>query len=244
MNYMERFNHFITVRSSMKRLLMAALLLFGVMPMAFSQSANAVFLKDGTKVVGYVQDMDPAGSVSIRTTDGQTLSFPMSDVGNINWSYRLVEPGPGPLYRYGDVFRWKYNNMELTDKNYDRYFDDDLYHTYIGGRNQLNLGGASCVIGLGCIIVSAFQFDPESSRQSGAFWAYSAAADAFICLGCVLTGIGISRMNWVERTFNARQAAADNSLTSRIMDSMRLNPSVMLTAHNDLVIGASVSFSF
>lgn len=225
-------------------LLVAALLLFVFKPMAFSQSANAVFLKDGSKVVGYVQDMDPAGSVSIRTTDGKTLSFPMTEVGNINWSYKLIEPGPGPLYRYGDVFRWKYNNMELSDKNYDRYFDDDLYHTYIGGRNQLNLGGASCVIGLGCIVLSAFQFDPESRKQNGAFWAYSAAADVFIGLGCALTAIGISRMNWVERTFNARQAAADNVQNSRIMDSMHLSPSVMLTAHNNLAFGASVSFSF
>ena len=231
-------------RKSLKRLFVAALLLFGLMPMAFSQSANAVFLKDGTKVVGYVQDMDPAGSVSIRTTDGRTLSYPMSDVGNINWSYKLIEPGPGPVYRYGDVFRWKYNNLELSDKNYDRYFDDDLYHTYIGGRNQLNLGGASCVVGLGCIVISAFQFDPESNKQNSAFWAYSAAADVFIGLGCALTAIGISRMNWVERTFNARQAADDNSFTSRLMDSMRLNPSVMLTADNDLAFGASVSFSF
>lgn len=241
---MEGNNVIFTVRKSLKRLLAAVLLLFGVMPMAFSQSANALFLKDGTKVVGYVQDMDPAGSVSIRTTDGKTLSYPMSEVGNINWSYKLIEPSPGPIYRYGDLFRWKFNNIELSDKNYDRYFDDDLYHTYIGARNQFNLGGACCVIGLGCIAVSAFQFDPESRKQSGAFWAYSAAADAFICLGCVLTGIGISRLNWVERTFNAREAANDNSFTSRIMDSMRLNPSVMLSADNDLAFGASVSFSF
>lgn len=241
---MERNNEFFTVGGILKRLAAAALLLLGAVPMAFSQSANAVFLKDGTKIVGYVQDMDPAGSVSILTTDGRTLSYPMSDVGNINWSYRLAEPGPGPLYRYGDVFRWKYNDTELSDRNYDRYFDDDLYYTYISARNQFNLGGASCVVGLGCIAVSAFQFDPEANRQSGAFWAYAAAADVFICLGCVLTGIGISRMNWVERTFNARQAAYDNSFTSRLMDSMRLSPSVMLSAGNDLAIGASVSFSF
>ena len=67
--------HFYEGIKSLKRLLLTAAFLVGLMPMAFSQSANAVFLKDGTKVVGYVQDMDPAGSVSIRTTDGRTLSL-------------------------------------------------------------------------------------------------------------------------------------------------------------------------
>ena len=228
----------------MKRLLLAVLCLFGFMPVVFPQSTNALFLKDGTKVVGFVQQMDPVGDISILTTDGKTLSFPMSDVGSINWSYKMRDTGPGPIYRYGDVFRWKHSNMELSDKNYDRYFDDDLFHTYIGGRNQLNLGGASWVIGLGCIVLSAFQYDSQANHQDSAFWGYIAGGNVFIGLGCALTRIGKQRMDWVERTFNARQAAYESSLTSRIMESMSLAPSVMLSPQNDLVLGASISFSF
>jgi len=230
-------------RDGLRRLLPTVFILLCLAPKAFSQSVNALFLKDGSKVTGYVQAMDPAGDVKIRTNDGKILSFPVSDIGNIIWSYREKEPSPGPIYRYGEVFRWKYNDMELSDRNFDRYFDDDLYYTYMGAKNQFNLGGAGLTLGIGCTLLSILYFDPDAERQSNTFYAYAYGANVLICLGCVFSGIGISRLNWVERTFNARQESYDTSF-SRIMDSVKLNPSIMLTAHNDLAVGASVSFSF
>ena len=230
-------------RDGLRRLLPTVFILLCLAPKAFSQSVNALFLKDGSKVTGYVQAMDPAGDVKIRTSDGKILSFPVSDIENIIWSYREKEPSPGPIYRYGEVFRWKYNDMELSDRNFDRYFDDDLYHTYMGARNQFNLGGAGLTLGIGCTLLSILYFDPDAEKQSDTFYAYAFGANVLVCLGCVFSGIGISRLNWVERTFNARQASYDTSF-SRIIDSMKLSPSIMLTAGNDLALGASVSFSF
>lgn len=230
-------------RSPMKRIMLTALCLFCFFPLAFAQSTNALFLKDGSKVTGYVQAMDPAADVTIRTNDGKMLTFPMKEVDNIIWSYREKEPGPGPIYRYGDVFRWKYNDMELSDRNFERYFDDDLYHTYITARNQFNLGGAGLTLGIGCILLSAIYFDYDSGtgKQSDTFHAYIYSANILICLGSIFTGIGISRLNWVERTFNARQ---ENYDTSRVINSMKLNPSIMLTSSNDLALGASLTLSF
>ena len=147
----------------------------------------------------------------------------------------IKDPGPGAIYRYGDVFRWKFSNTELSDKNYDRYFDDDLYHTYVGGSNQFNIGGACWLYGLTCLVLTVLEFDPKADHQSGRFFAYAGGANALICLGCVFTGIGKRRLDWVEKTFNA-QNAADNELS--------LSPSLLMTPQYNLGLGATLSFSF
>lgn len=224
----------------MKHLTLSILFLVCFISTAFSQSSNAIYLKDGSRIIGYVQEMEPDGNVRIRTTDGTIQSFPTKEIKNIIWTYKEKEKGPGPIYRYGDTFRWKYNDMELTESNYDRYFDYDLYHTYIGGRNQLNLGGAGLVIGIGCTLLSALHYDSNASKQSNIFYAYAYGADILIGLGCIFTGIGKGRLNWVEKKFNEGQAQDNTSHSSRIINSMKLNPSVMLTAKDDLALGATL----
>ena len=229
---------------SNKRFLVAVLCLFGFVQVAFSQSANALYLKDGSRVVGYVLELDSAGDVRIQTTAGEILSFPMSGVDDINWSFVIKDPGPGAIYRYGDQFRWKYNNTELTDKNYEKYFDDDLYRTYVRASNQFNIGGACWVYGITFLVMTVVEFDSKADKQSGTFFAYAGGANALICLGSVFTAIGKRRLNWVERTFNS-QNAADNELSySKILNSMQLNPSVLMTAQRDLGVGATISFTF
>ena len=71
----------------LKRFLVAGLFLFCLISSAFSQSANALYLKDGSRIIGYVIDLDSVGEVSIRTTEGELMSFPMEKVEQINWSY-------------------------------------------------------------------------------------------------------------------------------------------------------------
>ena len=229
----------------LKRFLVAGLFLFCLISSAFSQSANALYLKDGSRIIGYVIDLDSVGEVSIRTTEGELMSFPMEKVEQINWSYVIKEAGPGAIYRYGDQFRWKYNNLELSDKNYEKYFDDDLYRTYVRASNQFNIGGACWVYGITFLVMTVVEFDPKADKQSGAFFAYAGGANALICLGSVFTAIGKRRLNWVERTFNS-QNAADNELsaTSKFINSMKLNPSVLMTAQRDLGVGATLSFTF
>ena len=79
---MERFNYLIN--RGLKHCLMAVLLLLFYVPSSFSQSANALYLKDGSRIIGYVLNLDSVGVVSMRTTEGEMVTVPMSNVDNIN----------------------------------------------------------------------------------------------------------------------------------------------------------------
>ena len=148
---------------------------------------------------------------------------------------------PGAIYRYGDMFRWKHNDTELTDRQYERYFDDELYHTYVGGHNQFNLGGACWMYGMLCLVMTVVEFDPKADSQSGSFYAYIGGANALICLGSVFTGIGKGRLDWVEKTFNSQNAATNEVSYAT---KFKISPSVLMTAQRDIGFGATVSFSF
>lgn len=228
-----------------KRFLLVALYLLCFIPLAHSQSANAVYLKDGSRIIGHILELDSVGDVKILSMEGDMISVPKSNVDEINWKYVIKDPGPGAIYRYGDMFRWKYNDMELSDKNYEKYFDDDLYHTYVGGSNQFNLGGACWLYGITCAVLTVLSYDPKADKQSTAFWAYAGGANVLICLGSVFTGVGKARLNWVERTFNEQNAERNGvTYSSNILNSIKLNPSIMMTAQRDLGLGATLSFSF
>lgn len=228
-----------------RRFGLTALCLFWLFPLAFCQSANALYLKDGSRIIGYVMALDSAGDVRIMSTAGEMISVPTQSVDNINWSYVIKDAGPGAIYRYADTFRWKFNDTELTERNYEKYFDADLYHTYVSAHNQFNIGGACWVYGITCLVMTVLSFDPKADKQSGAFYAYAGGTNVLICLGSVFTGIGKARLNWVERTFN-NENAADNELSysSTTRRSVQLNPSILLTAQRDLGLGATLTLSF
>lgn len=229
----------------MRRLLLATLYLFCFIPVAFSQSANAVYLKDGSRIIGYVLELDSVSDVKIQTTAGEMVSVPMNSVDKINWSYVIKDAGPGAIYRYGDTFRWKFNDIELSDKNYEKYFDDDLYRTYVRASNQFNIGGACWLYGVTCAVLTVLSYDPKADKQSTAFFAYAGGANALICLGSVFTAIGKRRLNWVERTFNEQNGERNGvTYSSNILNSMQLSPSVLMTAQRDLGVGATLSFTF
>ena len=205
-------------------------------PLAFSQSANAVYLKNGERVIGHILELDSlGGDVKMLTMEGTLVSVAGYDIDKVNWSYVIKEQGPGAIYRYGDMFRWKFSDTELSDKNYDRYFDDDLYHTYVSASNQFNIGGACWLYGVTCLVLTVLEFDPKADSQSGRFYLYAGGANALICLGSVFTAIGKRRLDWVARTFNAMNAA-DNELS--------FSPSLMVTPQWNLGLGATLSFSF
>lgn len=229
-----------------KRFLLVVLSLFCFSPLAYSQSANALYLKDGSRIIGHIMELDSVNNdVRILTENGTMLLVPGERVGEINWSYVMKDPGPGAIYRYGDSFRWKYNDTELSDKNYENYFDDDLYHNYVTGSNMFNLGGASLLYGITCAVLTILSFDPDADHQSAAFFAYAGGAVTLTGAGIVLTKKGKARLDWVERIFNS-QNAADNetSFSSKSKSSLQLNPSVLMTAQRDLGLGATLSLSF
>lgn len=232
-------------RINLKCFLVVVLSLFCFIPVAFSQSANALYLKDGSRIIGYVLELDSVGDVKIQTTAGEMVSVPMNSVDKINWSYLIKDAGPGAIYRYGDTFRWKFNDMELSDKNYEKYFDDDLYRTYVRASNQFNIGGACWLYGVTCAVLTVLSYDPKADKQSTAFFAYAGGANALICLGSVFTAIGKRRLNWVERTFNEQNGERNGvTYSSNILNSMQLSPSVLMTAQRDLGVGATLSFTF
>lgn len=242
---MKRFYRLSTGGFFIRPILIIALCLIHFIPMAFSQSANALYLNDGDRIIGYIMALDSAGDVRIQTTEGQMLSFPISDVDHINWAYQIKDPGRGAIYRLGDKFYWKYNKSELSDRDFERYFDDDLYHTYITASNQLNIGGGCWVYSIGCLVTAVLMFDFDSGRQPTSFYVYAAGANVLACLGCIFTGIGKRRLDWVERTFNSQYAASNEvSYSSGILNSIKLNPSIMMTAQRDLAFGATLSLSF
>ena len=229
----------------MRRFVVAALLAFCFIPMVYGQTANALYLKDGSKVMGYVMQLDSASTVSVQTVDCQTKEYSMADVDAIIWSYDITPPGPGAIYRYGDKYRWMRNNVELSDRDYEKYFDDELYHTYVGGSNQFNLGGACWVYSITCAVISVLMIDPKAKKQDSAVFIYAAGANVLACLGGVFTGIGKGRMDWVERAFNEKNAASNEiSYSSKPINSLKLSPSVLMSAQNDLALGATLSFSF
>lgn len=233
--------------SCLRCIVITALFAFSFVAKAFSQSqsANALYLKDGSRVVGYVMELDSAGSVRIQNTEGKMQEFRMSDVDAIIWSYDVTPPGPGAIYRYGDKYRWKRNDVELSDRDFEKYFDDELYHTYVGGSNQFNLGGACWVYSITCAVISVLMIDPKAKKQDSSVYIYAAGANILACLGGVFTGIGKGRMDWVERTFNERNAATNEvSYSAKGINSVKLNPSLMMSTGNDLALGATLSISF
>lgn len=216
-----------------------------IAPMAFSQTANALYLKDGRRVIGYVLSLDSLGDVRINTTEGSMQTYPMSQVDKINWSYTIKESPAGAIYRFGDKYRWVRNNLELSDRDYERFFDDELYHTYVGGSNQLNIGGACWLYSFTCAVISVLLIDPKVDKQDSSVYLYAAGANVLACLGGVFTGIGKGRLNWVEKTFNEQNAATNEiSYSSKFQNSFKLNPSILMSAQHDLALGATLSLSF
>jgi hypothetical protein len=240
---MERFNHLTNRR--LKRSLVLALLLLCFISVSFAQSANALYLKDGSRIVGYVLDLDSAGFVSLKTTEGERLYVPMANVDNINWSYAIKPSGAGAIYRYADRYRWVRNDTDLSDRDYERFFDADLYHAYITGSNLFNIGGACWLYSVACLAFSIWSFDFDSSCQSTSFYVYAGGTGVLACLGAVFTKMGKKRLDWVERTFNSQNAASNElSSSSGILNSIKLNPSIMFTAQRDISFGASLSLTF
>jgi len=238
---MENLKYMVNV----KRYLAVALLLLCCIPWAFSQTANALYLNDGNRIIGHVMSLDSIGNVSIQTTEGELVSVPMTDVDRINWSYEMKQTGAGAIYRFADKYRWAHNNVELTDRDYERFFDDDLYHTYVGGSNMFNIGGACWLYSIACLAFSIWAFDPDADKQKTSFYTYLAGANVLACLGGIFTGMGKGRLNWVERTFNSQNSfSSENTNSSNILDMLKLNPSVMFTAQHDMAFGATLSLSF
>lgn len=228
-----------------RRCMAFALFLLCSISFAFSQTANALYLKDGRRIIGHVMNLDSVGLVSIRTSEGDLVSVPTANVDRINWSYVIKQTGAGAIYRYADKYRWVHNNVELTDRDYERFFDADLYHAYITGSNLFNIGGACWLYSVACLAFAICSFDIESNQQSATFFAYAGGAGVLACLGGVFTHLGKKRLDWVERTFNSQNSfSSGNSNSSNILNTLKLNPSVMLTARNDLALGATLSLSF
>ena len=133
----------------------------------------------------------------------------------------------------------------VKGSNYEKYFDDDLYHNYVTGSNLFNLGGAGLLYGITCAVMTVLSFDTKADHQSAAFFAYAGGAVVLTGAGIVLTKKGKARLDGVERTFNSRNAADnETSFSSKNKSFMQLNPSVLMTAQRDMGLGATLSFSF
>ena len=209
-------------------------------PMALAQNANAVRLKNGNRVVGHITALDSLGDVRIQTLKGDIVTYPMSQVDDINWSYQVKEQGLGTIYRYGDKFRWLRNDMELSARDFERFFDDELYHEYIKGSNLFNIGGACWLYSFTCAVLCVMEVDFNSGKQDASFYLTAAGAGVLACLGYTFTNVVVH----VEGVRDHQQNAAGNDATSSLINTVRLNPAIMLSSDHDLAFGATLSLSF
>jgi len=248
-----------------KTLLIISALVFS--SLVYSQSVDVLFLKNGSIIRGSVVELNPAENVKIQTSDGSLFVFSMQEVdhlskdekikdkpntivANINVDTNLLDSkarnATGKIYRKGDSFYWKWNEEILSNNDYEKFFDDDLFDTYKGAKTQFNTGTACWVIGIACLglsVINLTHMSSDTKAKDNAI-AFATGADVFICLGSVFRGIGNGRLKWVEREFNSRCGNFSSSNSIINMKSLRFEPSLMMTAQKDLGFGASVVFAF
>lgn len=234
------------------------LFLSALTSMVWGQSVNELHLKNGSIIKGTVVEMDPSGDIKIQTSDGSLFVFPMTDVKELktsnnsissikaNTSYSKALNSDNNIRRNGDSFYWEYSERYLTQKDFSKYFDDDLLSTYKGAKKQYLSGSVFLLLGATCLGLSIINlaFTEHPNNDYTLEYSLAVGADAFICLGCVFRGIGKGRLNWIEKEFNYRKGLNSSLNASKPLKTLKINPSLIMTAQNDLGYGVSLNLSF
>lgn len=240
----------------MKRLIFA--LFIAVFTTLSVQAQSVLSLKNGSMIKGEILEMDPSGSVKIKTADGSVFVYDMEQVEHVgkdneanrtadNSTYTFPIEKLGRIDRHGSNLYWEKTGRELTDEECATYLGLELNDTYEGAHKQFNSGRTCMTVGLACLgmtvvfIAAAageeYAADAESYMDLATLFAVG--ADAGICLGCVFKGIGKHRLEWVKDTYNSgRYEAVSNPI------KLNFAPSLMMTAQNNLGLGASLVLTF
>ncbi len=240
----------------MKRLLFA--LLITVTATLSVQAQSVLSLKNGSMIKGEVLEMNPSGSVKIQTADGSVFVYDMEEVERVdkdnegynakgNNTYTFPIEKYGKIDRHGSGLYWEDTGKELTDDECSTYLGLDLNNTYKGAHKQFNAGRTCIAVGIVCLgMTVGFIAEATGAKRDEDIEAYANAAavfaigaDAGICLGCIFHGIGKHRLEWVKDTYNSGKYEAESKPVK-----LNLAPSLMMTAQNNVGLGASLVLTF
>ena len=151
---------------------------------------------------------------------------------------------------YGNIARsrgnlyWTANGTDLTDEEYNRILGSELYDTFSKAHEQYNIGNTLQWVGIGCVLAGCVIYGADESEDSWDLFVFSdILGGSSYVVGCILKGIGKGRIEWVKDTYNSGNYSLNKS-TNSYPSTVRIAPSLMLTAQRDLGLGASVSFNF
>lgn len=237
----------------------------------YAQSVDVLYLKNGSRIKGSVVEMNPDSGVKIETSDGSLFVYPMSDVDHVSKesatqsnSFSAI-PAGRKIDRHRGNFYWEDSGKNLSSEEYSLILDDNLYTTFYSARQQYKSGRGLIFSGLIFIVAAAVAYDSYLSSgyylnyvqyyddsKLGTFYVMSAAADVCFATGFIFKGIGKGRMEWVKNTYNygdntnipIDQRTKLGGRQTFYSSTLKLNPSLLMTAQRDLGLGASMVLTF
>lgn len=218
-----------------------------------------LYLKNGSIIKGSLVEYNPLEGVKFKTADGSLFVYAMTEVDHVihddtapvvvqnTNTEKLVNSGvfSGKIDRSKGNLYWTSNGTDLTDEEYSRFLGTELYNTFSKAHKQYNSGKTLQWIGIGISAFGAILFlsDPEDEDLYEAFTVCDLIGTSSFVVGCVFRGIGKGRIEWVKDTYNSGAYSLNRSNNS-YPSTLRLAPSLMLTAQRDWGLGASITFSF
>ncbi len=250
----------------MKRLCLLFVLVIFVVPV-IGQAPNQVYLKNGSIIKGKIVELDPLNEVKIETGDGSLFVFQMAEIDHIVGSVATGNNNNNAdwgrkntirrIDRHGSDFYWEDNDEKLTPEECFSILSkggihDNLYETYKSAQVQFNNGRSLIVTGITftlaatvcyCLYLnSGYSYNYDRYKKTEyddtklvMFYVSSVAADLCFFSGFLFKGIGKGRLEWVKDTYNSGHSQAS---------AIRIAPSLMMTAQNDLGFGLSLNLSF
>ena len=252
----------------MKRIFILFVLVVFAIPV-IGQTPNQVYLKNGSIIKGTIVELDPLNSVKIQTSDGSLFVFQMAEVDHIvgavtadNKTGLVKKDSFRKIDRHGSEFYWDDTDEKLTPAECSSILSrggisDNLYETYKSAQIQFNNGRSLIVAGVTftlaavvsyCLYLNSGSYsydgntngfittyDKYDTNKLTLFYVSSAAADACLFFGFLFKGIGKGRLEWVKDTYNSGRSQAS---------AIKIAPSLMMTAQNDLGFGLSLNLSF
>ena len=179
-----------------------------------------------------------------------------------------VSINKGTIDRHRANLYWEDTDCKLTDEEYARILDDNLYSTFKSAHGQYNAGRVFMTLGFvsaGVAVTSLMLFaETRGYDKNGEyhvepgyvdlFVLSAAAANVGICFGSIFKGVGKGRLDWVKDTYNSGGVSSNNRGNQQersrggrqtfYSSTLFLNPSLMMTAQNELGFGVSFNLSF
>lgn len=198
-------------------------------------------------------------SAFINLVCGQSVNEVHLKDGSIN---------KGTIDRHRGNLYWEDTDCKLTDEEYARILDDNLYSTFKSAHEQYNAGRVFMTLGFvsaGVAVTSLMLFAETRGYDKNGdyhvepgyvdlFLLSAAVANVGICFGSIFKGVGKGRLDWVKDTYNSGGVQSNNrdyqqekpraGRQTFYSSTLFLNPSLMMTAQNEFGLGATLTLTF